>query len=50
MTNLEIVHNFVDQGGKAQLVAATREFKVTVGKKSTQMLGTYSPSAIWTGR
>src|SRR5579884_1292539 len=26
MTNLEIVRNFVEQGGKAQMVAATREF------------------------
>jgi putative nucleotidyltransferase with HDIG domain len=43
MTNSEIVRNFLEQGGQAQLVAATREFKVTMGKKSTQMLGTYSP-------
>jgi HD-GYP domain-containing protein (c-di-GMP phosphodiesterase class II) len=43
MTNLEIVHNFVEQGSKAQLVAATREFKVTVGNASIKMLGTYSP-------
>src|SRR3989442_15471775 len=43
MTNLEIVRNFVEQGGKAQMVAATREFTVTAGKKSTVMLGTYSP-------
>lgn len=43
MTNLEIVHNFVEQGSKAQLVAATREFNVTFGKSSTKMLGTYSP-------
>jgi HD-GYP domain-containing protein (c-di-GMP phosphodiesterase class II) len=43
MTNLEIVRNFVEQGGKAQLVAATREFDVTGGKTSTKMLGTYSP-------
>jgi HD-GYP domain-containing protein (c-di-GMP phosphodiesterase class II) len=42
MTNLEIVHNFVEQGGKAQMVAATREFTVG-GKKGTVMLGTYSP-------
>jgi putative nucleotidyltransferase with HDIG domain len=43
MTNLEIVKNFVDQGGKAQFVAATREFTVDAGRKSTVMLGTYSP-------
>ncbi|HZQ67439.1 MAG TPA: HD domain-containing phosphohydrolase [Terriglobales bacterium] len=43
MTNLEIVHNFVEQGSKAQLVAATREFNVHLGKSSTKMLGTYSP-------
>jgi HD-GYP domain-containing protein (c-di-GMP phosphodiesterase class II) len=42
MTNLEIVHNFVEQGGKAQMVAATREFTLG-GKKGTVMLGTYSP-------
>ncbi len=43
MTNLEIVRNFVEQGGKAQMVAATREFTVRAGKTSTVMLGTYSP-------
>ena len=43
MTNLEIVRNFVEQGGKAQMVAATREFSVGSGKTSTVMLGTYSP-------
>ncbi|HXA63862.1 MAG TPA: HAMP domain-containing protein, partial [Bryobacteraceae bacterium] len=43
MTNSEIVRNFLEQGGQAQLVAATREFSVTEGKKSTKMLGTYSP-------
>ncbi len=42
MTNLEIVHNFVEQGGKAQMVAATREFTLS-GKNRTVMLGTYSP-------
>jgi HD-GYP domain-containing protein (c-di-GMP phosphodiesterase class II) len=42
MSSLEIVHNFVDQGGKAQMVAATREFS-TGGKNSVKMLGTYSP-------
>src|SRR5437588_6214024 len=41
MANLEIVHNFVEQGGKAQMVAATREFSVG-GNKGTVLLGTYS--------
>ena len=43
MSNLEIVHNFVEQGGKAQMVAATSEFTVGKGKQRTLMLGTYSP-------
>jgi putative nucleotidyltransferase with HDIG domain len=43
MTNLEIVRNFVEQGGKAQMVAATREFTIGTGKSSVVMLGTYSP-------
>jgi putative nucleotidyltransferase with HDIG domain len=43
MTNLEIVKNFVDQGSKAQLVAATREFSMPEGRSSMKMLGTYSP-------
>jgi putative nucleotidyltransferase with HDIG domain len=42
MPNLEIVKNFVDQGGKAQMVVATHEFS-TNGKRGTMMLGTYSP-------
>jgi HD-GYP domain-containing protein (c-di-GMP phosphodiesterase class II) len=42
MANLEIVRNFVEQGGKAQMVAATREFS-TGGKRGIMMLGTYSP-------
>jgi len=46
MSNLEIVRNFVEQGAKAQMVAATREFSVGSGKKSTVMLGTYSPVSI----
>ncbi len=41
MSSLEIVHNFVDQGSKAQMVAATREF--SIGDKRVRMLGTYSP-------
>src|SRR5579885_2536605 len=43
MTNLEIVRNFVEQGGKAQMVAATREFTAGSGKNKIVMLGTYSP-------
>src|SRR5436189_5973522 len=43
MTNLEIVKNFVEQGGKAQFVAATREFSISDAKNSIKMLGTYSP-------
>ncbi len=42
MTSMEIVKNFVDQGSKAQLVAATREFS-TGGKNGVKMLGTASP-------
>lgn len=42
MSKLEIVKNFVDSGGKAQL-AATKEFAVFDGKHQTAMLGTYSP-------
>ena len=42
MKSLEIVRNFVDEGNKAQL-AATKEFAVTDGKNSVEMLGTYSP-------
>jgi putative nucleotidyltransferase with HDIG domain len=42
MSNLEIVRNFVDQGSKAQMVAATREFSLG-DKSSVKMLGTYSP-------
>jgi HD-GYP domain-containing protein (c-di-GMP phosphodiesterase class II) len=43
MTSLEIVKNFVEQGPKAQLVAATREFTMHNGKTDIRMLGTYSP-------
>jgi HD-GYP domain-containing protein (c-di-GMP phosphodiesterase class II) len=43
MTNWEIVRNFVEEGGKAQMVAATREFTVGSGRKATVMLGTFSP-------
>src|SRR5438552_992726 len=46
MNSLEIVHNFVDQRGKAPAsaaVAATQEFSINTGNKRTVMLGTYSP-------
>src|SRR5882724_4497267 len=43
MTSLDIVRNFVDQGSKAQFVAATYEFNVGQGKNAVKMLGTYSP-------
>jgi putative nucleotidyltransferase with HDIG domain len=43
MLNSEIVKNFVEQGAKAQMVAATREFNITQDKTSVKMLGTYSP-------
>ena len=42
MKSLEIVRNFVDEGNKLQL-AATKEFAVSAGKASVEMLGTYSP-------
>jgi HD-GYP domain-containing protein (c-di-GMP phosphodiesterase class II) len=43
MTKLEIVRNFVDEGSKVQMVAATREFDMGAGKDAIRMLGTYSP-------
>jgi len=43
MSKLEIVHNFVELGSKAQMVAATREFNMADGKHDIKMLGTYSP-------
>ena len=42
MTNLDIVKNFVEQGGKMQFVA-TKEFDIRSGKEKVEMLGTYSP-------
>jgi HD-GYP domain-containing protein (c-di-GMP phosphodiesterase class II) len=42
MSHFEIVRSFVDEGSKAQL-AATREFTISDGKDTTEMLGTYSP-------
>jgi len=41
MSNFEIVRAF-EQDGKTQFVAATHEFNITNGKKTTAMLGTYS--------
>jgi HD-GYP domain-containing protein (c-di-GMP phosphodiesterase class II) len=43
MNNLEIVRNFVEQGGKIQFVAATHEFPAKVNGQKVAMLGTYSP-------
>jgi putative nucleotidyltransferase with HDIG domain len=43
MTNLELVKNFVEQGSKAQQVAATREFTAKESNGDMKMLGTYSP-------
>jgi HD-GYP domain-containing protein (c-di-GMP phosphodiesterase class II) len=43
MSRLEIVHNFVEQGSKAQMVAATWEFNMPDGEHNIKMLGTYSP-------
>jgi HD-GYP domain-containing protein (c-di-GMP phosphodiesterase class II) len=43
MTNFEIVRNFVEEGSKAQMVAATHEFNLNQGNSSIKMLGTYSP-------
>jgi len=42
MTDLDIVKNFVDQGGKAQFVV-TKEFKARTREGNLEMLGTYSP-------
>ena len=42
MKNLEIVRNFVDEGNKLQVVP-TKEFLAHEGKRSVEMLGTYSP-------
>ncbi len=43
MTSIEIVRNFVEQGGKQ--LAATAEFTMREGKQPVAMLGTYSPVA-----
>ena len=43
MSNSEIVKTFVEQGSRAQMVAATREFNMVEGKTAVKMLGTYSP-------
>jgi len=42
MTSMEIVRNFVNNGGKARLVE-TKEFTVMTGKTPVETLGTYSP-------
>jgi HD-GYP domain-containing protein (c-di-GMP phosphodiesterase class II) len=42
MTSMEIVRNFVNNGGKAQLVE-TKEFTVMSGRTPVKTLGTYSP-------
>ena len=42
LTRFEIVKNFVDQGGKAQL-RATKEFTIKRNNEEIAMLGTYSP-------
>lgn len=42
MTGMEIVRNFVNSGGKAQLIETT-EFTVMAGKTAVETLGTYSP-------
>jgi HD-GYP domain-containing protein (c-di-GMP phosphodiesterase class II) len=42
MTSVDIVKNFVEQGGKTQFVA-TKEFDIRSGKEKVEMLGTYSP-------
>jgi len=43
MTNMEIVRNFVEQGSKAQMVAATREFNSSANGQQITLLGTYCP-------
>ena len=43
MTSFEIVRSFVEQGSKAQMVAATREFNAVLGNKNIKILGTCSP-------
>lgn len=42
MTSIEIVKNFVDDGGRARLVP-TKEYTMTSGNRKIRMLGTYSP-------
>ncbi|HKS76105.1 MAG TPA: HD domain-containing phosphohydrolase [Terriglobales bacterium] len=43
MSSSEIVKTFVEQGSRAQMVAATREFNMVDEKTAVKMLGTYSP-------
>jgi len=40
MTSMEIVRNFVDQGGRSAF-SATEEFTALIGKQHVQLLGTY---------
>src|SRR5208283_4834259 len=42
MSHFDIVRSFVGEGTRAQL-AATREFTIRDGQRTTEMLGTYSP-------
>ena len=42
MREFAIVKDFVDQQGRARLVA-TREFESKIGNESVEMLGTYTP-------
>lgn len=44
MSRIDIVKNFVEQGGRTQL-RATKEFKMREGGAEIEMLGTYSPVA-----
>ncbi len=48
MTHMEIVKNFVEQGGAGRL-AATEEFSATIGKRRDKMVGTYKtvPGIEW---
>lgn len=48
MTHMDIVKNFVEQGGAGRL-AATEEFTAAIGKHREQMLGTYKtvPGVDW---
>jgi HD-GYP domain-containing protein (c-di-GMP phosphodiesterase class II) len=43
MNNIELVKNFVDQGGRSQLGGVTNEFTMNENGRQVPMLGTYSP-------